>query len=55
MFLLVPGELLFSLFGQAREQQQEHGQTDYAPATARQILVILAHPPIAAHPGQVRC
>ena len=52
MLLLVCDELLFVLFCQACEHQAEHGQIDHGLTTAGQVLVILAHAPIAADPGQ---
>ena len=52
MCLLVCDELLFVLLGQAREHQAEHSQVDHGLTTAGQVLVILAHAPIAADPGQ---
>jgi len=52
MCLFVFDELLFVLLGQAREHQAEHGQVDHGLTTAGQVLVILAHAPIAADPGQ---
>ena len=52
MCLLIFDELLFVLPGQAREHQPKHGQVDHGLTAAGQVLVVLAHAPIAADPGQ---
>jgi len=52
MFLLVGDELLLVLFCQASEHEAEHGEIDHGFTAAREVLIILAHAPRAADPGQ---
>ena len=52
MCFLVCDKLLFVLLGQACEHQTKHGQVDHGLTTAGQVLLVLAHAPIAANPGQ---
>src|SRR5512142_504506 len=52
MCLLVFDKLLFVLLGQACEHQPKHGQVDHRLTTAGQVLIVLAHAPRAADPGQ---
>jgi hypothetical protein len=52
MLLLVRNELLCVSLGQACEHQTQHGQIDHGLTTAGLVLIVLAHAPIAADPGQ---
>ena len=52
MCFLVFDKLLFVLLSQASEHQTQHGEVDHGLTAAGQVLIILAHAPIAADPGQ---
>lgn len=51
MCLLVHDELRFVLFGQASQHEPEHREKDHGLTTTGQVLIILAHPAVAANPA----